>query len=376
MEVSGKLRQLAYEKGPEAKLPTVRQLCDTFGTSVATLDNALEELEQQRIIYRIQGSGIYVSPRVHYRHIAIVLEVGFFQNVVASPYWGMLWGLFITRSQERSATRHEEFSFHLVSSWDINQPDLPAPLVEMVESGRTAGVIGIGITEPTAKWLRDHATYVSYAGPAGYEIFGDGNTGIRLGVEALAGQGCRNIGLWTPVETNRLHSPDLSEKDQEFQIALEKAGLPYNPEFSRDNAEIICRANTITRQNLQEQGYTAAMEIFGGSDRSRHPDGLIIGDDMMTSGALAAFQALGIRPGADVQIVSQANRDSPILFGYENVLTRLMYEPAECVERLFDILGQLMDGSANVPPITYLRPIVVPPGNMPSPVTHPFIEDR
>jgi DNA-binding LacI/PurR family transcriptional regulator len=373
LEVSDRLRELAYQRGPEAKLPTVRQLCDSLGTSVATLDNALDELEQQRIIYRVQGSGIYVSPRVNYRHIAVAFEVGFYQNVVASPFWGMLWALLINRSQERAAIRNEEFSFHLVSSWDPNADGLPIDLVDMVESGRVDGIIGIGIVEPAADWLRAHGPYVGYAGPADHQILGDGDAGDLMGVRALAEQGCRRIGFWKPAEANRPHHEDPPDDVSRFGRALAEAGLSMDESLVRNNLKTLSRARASTRQTHQEQGYSVAMEVFGDPARLK-PDGLVIGDDMMTSGALAAFQRLGVRVGVDVRIATQANMGSPTLFGYENVLTRMVYDPAECVDTMLALLERVMDDETDAPELTMLRPQVILPGNMPSPVTHALIE--
>jgi DNA-binding LacI/PurR family transcriptional regulator len=373
VEVGDRLRELALQRGPEAKLPTVRQLCDTLGTSVATLDNALDELEQQHIIYRVQGSGIYVSPRVNYRHIAVALEVGFFQNEVASPFWGMLWGLFVTRAQERADTKHEEFSFHLVSSWDVDNPGLPPQLVEMLRSGQVAGAVGIGVLESAAATLRAHCPYVAYAGPADYQVHGDGAAGMRMGVAALAEQGCRRIGLWVPAEANRTY-PEVPGDSLMFHEALRAVGLPFIPDVCRDNAVILNRAGAVTRQSHQEQGYDAVMELFRDSGRAK-PDGLLIGDDMMTSGALAAFQELGIRVGRDVHVATQANFGSPILFGYENVITRLVYDPAECVDKVLGTLERAMRGDENIPELTWMQPRVVPPGQMPTPVRYPFMAE-
>lgn len=47
---------------PEQKLPTEVELANMFNVSRITSKKALEELEKDNLIYRIQGSGSYVSP--------------------------------------------------------------------------------------------------------------------------------------------------------------------------------------------------------------------------------------------------------------------------------------------------------------------------
>ncbi len=44
-EICGRITDLAYELGPDAKLPTVLKLRDTLGVSIATLNAVLSELE-------------------------------------------------------------------------------------------------------------------------------------------------------------------------------------------------------------------------------------------------------------------------------------------------------------------------------------------
>ena len=52
-----RLIELAHELGPDAKLPTVLQLRDRLGISIATLNSVLNELEAQRVVRRKHGIG-------------------------------------------------------------------------------------------------------------------------------------------------------------------------------------------------------------------------------------------------------------------------------------------------------------------------------
>lgn len=88
---------------PGEKLPTVARLRAQFGVSVTTLDKVLTALEQDGLVTRSQGSGIYVAPPRPQRATGIIGVVG--PALVHSPevpYWGnLLNGLRAAAQQQR-----------------------------------------------------------------------------------------------------------------------------------------------------------------------------------------------------------------------------------------------------------------------------------
>ena len=56
-----RLVDLAHDLGPGARMPTMLQLRDSLGVSIATLDSALSELEAQNVVYRRHGVGTFVT---------------------------------------------------------------------------------------------------------------------------------------------------------------------------------------------------------------------------------------------------------------------------------------------------------------------------
>ncbi|MER7498889.1 GntR family transcriptional regulator [Nonomuraea pusilla] len=51
------------EPGPDQPLPSEAELSDLFGVSRTVVREALRELVQQRLIYKVKGRGAFVSPR-------------------------------------------------------------------------------------------------------------------------------------------------------------------------------------------------------------------------------------------------------------------------------------------------------------------------
>jgi GntR family transcriptional regulator len=55
-------RLIDHELAPHDRLPTERDLAQEFGVSRMTVRQALERLEHERRVYRVQGAGTFVAP--------------------------------------------------------------------------------------------------------------------------------------------------------------------------------------------------------------------------------------------------------------------------------------------------------------------------
>src|SRR6185436_19615757 len=89
-------------------------LCVTLGTSRATLDNALNDLESQNVFLRKRGSGIYVSPKIGYKSVAVTFSHLGEGHSAGSPFWGMLHDLLWRAGLERGPQVEHDYSFHLI----------------------------------------------------------------------------------------------------------------------------------------------------------------------------------------------------------------------------------------------------------------------
>jgi len=346
--VTEMLRQIAYERGPDEKMPTTREIRGALGVGMATLDNALNELEAQNVLYRRHGVGIFVSPRLNRKTVAVLLDATFFLTPGLSPFWSMLWGGLAREAQARTETRDETFLFNLVTTERAADYPLPDMLARQVAAGQVHAAIAIGLQEAAADYLeRAGVPVVGFAGAGRPMVENDGRDVVREGVAALAEQGCTRIGLWRPVTPYRQVAPDIAralEETAAFREALAAHGRTFDEALVRQPLDLI-REETPTTQTHQEQGYRLATEVFGeGGANGARPDGIVVTDDMMTSGVLAALAHLDLRAGRDVRIATHANHGSPILFGYEPDLVRIEADPAEIVRTLYACLDRHLAG--------------------------------
>lgn len=339
------LRALAYEKGPEAKLPTVREIVRLYGTSQATINDALAELEAHHIVYRRQGSGVFVSPTIHRKHFSIILDASFFELPNASPFWHILWGHVFKQAQLRSVSGKTSFDVHMALPWK-DQAIGPLPsLKPLLHARHVTAILHIGLQSPTLDWLdRQGVPAIGFASDR-QMVETDSEQQIRLSIAALVARGCRSIGFWSVVSQYRL-VPNNHPNSAVFIQALHEHGLPVDERQIKTNAHLlhpVGASYTQEQETHQQQGYRTAHEVFGDAAHPR-PDGIVINDDMMTSGALSALHGLGVRPGQDVLIASHANVGSPMLFGYHDQLLLVEVDPVEIVDVLFDLLDHALAG--------------------------------
>ena len=374
-----RLAEMARLRGPGARLPTVRELCMELETTPATLNLALARLEQEGVLRRRQGSGIFVAPDYGRRRVALVCDPAFFGGWAGvSPFWNIL----VERVRERARVGNEDLSFHFALPVNTpgpgalppqrSAPEATLPLHEglaaAVRDGRVQGALGIGLSEAAADWLAEHGVpLVSFAG-AGRAVVGIDHDGmIPLLVGVLAGQGCRNIELWSPVASHRpvpaSFPADYQHNREAFARALAAAGLPFDAARHRyrNNSHLAAREGAVPTVSHVEQGYDTAFTAFGpGTPPGARPDGIAVLDDMMALGALQALQQLGVRVGRDVRIATHANAGSPALLGWEDRLTCAEVDPGRLVEKMFALLEAMMEGQEPEERRVLLQPTLHP----------------
>ena len=350
-----------FQRGPSSKLPTQAELCSSIGTTTSTLDGALRDLEAANVIYRKQGSGIFVSPKLHCKNIRVLINASLVDQIGASPFWGILWAKIVKEGQTRSAFNNEEIHFQLVACGpDITS--LPANVVRIIKNGPLDGLICIGMTQ-TISVVPPQIPLVAFAGSGHWHVAVRHSVVVAEAVRRLSLLGCRNVGYWVTsgsiVQETRT-TILANQTMQSFRSALYANGLSYQPSLNyigsvpaseslRD--EIVGGTPYISHQ---EEGYGAVMRAFSDSSPIR-PDGLVIVNDMMTLGVLAALRQIGIRPGIDIQIASHSNPGSPVLYGWENQLLLWQVDPEEIVTAMFAILDRLMAGETPDKPVVYIE---------------------
>ena len=341
-----RLKAMAIGLGPEAKIPTVAQLCQSLEVSTTTLNLALRQLERDGIITRRNGVGLFVGPNVRAKNsqtVALVCNPDYFRAASHSPFWDLL----IEESQRRATLQQQSFGLHFSLPDEASGGAIQAGLLREIEEGDVQGVLGMALPIAAVEQLDESVPFVAFAGPGDWRVGLDFCRLIEMGVTQLARQGCQRVGLWMPTHfiSARESFPRQSEIAS-FRAALAGHGLPFYPDLI-ENGTGLENGWRLT----QEQGYELAGKVFE-RPRTEWPDGMVVTDDTMTRGILVALQKLNLRGGRDVAIVSHANRNSPVLEGHEDELSLLEFDPTELVGAMFEMLETLMKGQT--PPVPSL----------------------
>ncbi len=359
--LSAHLIKMARQLGPGARLPTMAQLAEETGTSVMTLNRALSELEAQGWVVRRQGSGTYVTERAGQNAVGLVYDregLGFGE----SPFRSLL----LHEAQRRAEEGGERFSVFLADP-SQNVPVHP-DLAEAIKTRRVSGLLYAANSRSNALgWLLKQnlpLVALAYAPMAPYRVRINHAQTAAMGTRELIRQGCKRIALWMPVGVamGPSEGADSFEELDAYKAALEEGGAKYDPKLVYRLSDMSDEPATERVRN-REQGQAAARAVFEAQDKKSWPDGVVCLDDDMTRGALATWLHLGIKVGketdATLKVASHTNKNSDLLWGFEESLTLLEFDPADVAGAMFSMLETLIRDEEPESPVVSIAPRLV-----------------
>jgi DNA-binding LacI/PurR family transcriptional regulator len=286
------------------------------------------------------------------RSVHIVFNISVFSDNAASPFWSLLWGHLAQMAEQRSTSKNEHISFHFLCRPPSQQ--IPEEHLSLLNAPSTDGCLVVGFN---AHSHGDHRSllkvpHVVFAGGGDWMVKYDVQVSGRLAAEALLRHNCQNIAYWSafPQDMN-----DSFTQAHYFYKALLEQDCAVDHSLFRAMPELS--SPMVRPLTYQERGYLLTKEVYG-SSYGKKPDGLYISDDLVTDGALVAFEELGIRIGEDVHLVSLSNTDSPILFGRSKHITLLEQNAEDLVRTMFSLLESLMNGESPHEDSIYIQPHV------------------
>ena len=322
---------LVRQRGPGIKLPTVLEMCAQFRVTRTQLEQALVQVERAGLLNRRRGSGIYGTARASQQTIGVV-----FGGDIFSPPFSPCWSLLLQAAREQVGDRGLVPRAYL----DMAVGDGPlgghAQLVEDLEACRLDGLLLLSPRHhgQEVAALRVYGVPVVVFGgkaPADWVVELDWAAFFGLAAQAVAATRCRRLGL--------LAVPDLR---QDLAGAFRAAGRRV-PRL--DDWSYATWARAIPGAGTHEDCARRLVErLLAGGATPPLPDTLISLEDTMTRGVLTALHQAGLRPGRDLRIITAENQGSPVLAPYAAELTRIVFDPRDCMQAALGMLATLMTG--------------------------------
>lgn len=288
-------REIAVKYKAGDRLPTVLQLAERFDVSKHSVTCALDILAREGRIEKWQGSGVYVTDLPERRHVAVVLDMD-----VAQPDGPLFWrqaaqhvrsGLRACGHRTRLYTRHRQ------PSEEAAHPH--ADLVEDVLDDRVTGAVVV-CGRISAEWGQPlMARERPVVGPRGGESpsveYHDGDM-VREGARRLLAKGCRTVAF-------------LAWGSDDHDAADPHPLLPVlAAELARHGARLDERwVQSAVRPALPGAGGDAFRRIWSAVPGER-PDGVLVTDEMLFRGMMAAVTELGISLPDQIKVVTHGTK--------------------------------------------------------------------
>lgn len=268
---SGKLR-------PGDRLPGFAEMQSSFGAASNTINRALIALEQDGLIIRSQGRGIFVAPPKRHARRNIIGCAGFaFQQTTEFPYWVHL----LEGMQHAAAATGNGLLFLNDSShegWD-----------------KVDGVIGhaeIGV-EVMAQ-LAPGIPTVSVQGmdANGAWVMADDRDGCRQATRHLLSLGHRRIGFILYIDEQ---SPVYQRRLAGYRSALEEAGIKPNSKW--------IRLLHPKYGDFPERGCGSMKDWLQDDWKKTGCTAVLVQNDRAAVGVIEALQAAGIDVPGQVSVI-------------------------------------------------------------------------
>ena len=298
-EISREIREKIL-KGiwpPDSRIPTRSELIRHYGTTIATMQKAMNELLNDGFLVALGKSGTFVTGRppniFTYAVIFPVAPAGQGKILCDS-----LWSLVEQRKRNLEEEGEIRLKFYYLELDNGNCPEF-LRLTADAAAGRIAGAIFpyrpldymlVPLRNnaiPTVVITRDRLPDVN-------TVWVDFGGFFRTAFDLLRERGCRRIAVVTNVRMPYDYLEMLAEYARE-------CGMELPPEW---------RLGISLEFHPVEWGGNLLRLLFS-LPAGMRPDGLVVGNENLRDIVFNVLQSLQLRPGEDVHIVQHANFPAP-----------------------------------------------------------------
>ena len=309
-QLSAKVRQYLKEGvyQPGTKLPSTAELARMWQSDVRTVHRAMATLVKEGLLRRKPGSGTFVRERSE-----VLTRVAIY---CSRELLGARGSLYLQSLQAALSVELKEKGLE-VQHWVDSRPESKAsePWASLLNAARRRefqALICLSSGLSQLQWLSKLPVPSAFhcTGAIPNKVNFDQKQLIELGLEKLASQGCRSVGLISPLATHVLKKTQLHHPNEEFyevftEIACSK-GLEIRNEWMY-SAHHEHDLRNVTHEQFGYQQFNALWRC------AQKPDGLFVYPDTVVRGVLMAIAQHGVRVPEDLKLVLHKNAGIDLL---------------------------------------------------------------
>ncbi|MCE9613883.1 MAG: substrate-binding domain-containing protein [Lentisphaerae bacterium] len=322
---------------PGDRLPPTLALCRQWGARPCTVQAALAPLVREGLLQRRprQGTRVAAPSGQALRRVALYCTESIFREE-STGFERALYGALVSRLAERHA---------VLDAWvdgrrAARRGQAWSDLVEAAQARRVDAVIMLDPQREQFRWMGRLPVPVScMASQAGPNVVSVDYAAVFVdGVRYLKAAGCRRVGTISGFTRQRRAGGGSTRIEQEALAALRRAAAAQGVEL-RDAAMRAPPGPLASPAAHQQFGYEAMHALWSGRTR---PDGLIVADDVMLAGVVAALLERRVRLPGELQVVGYKNSAIPVFAPLP--LAFVEVSTSEIAEALIDQLRRQLQG--------------------------------
>jgi len=328
-QIADRMRELlgSGKLSPGEKIPSTSALAKTWSTDVCTVHAALTTLQKEGLLARYPGKGTFVQKREER-----LTKVGIYYD---HHTFGNGKSLFLQSLNMALKTELDIRGIEMDTWIDprpTEQTGAPwAPFAKAAENRSFQALIVPGTNRELLRWQTRLPVPTAFlTGEAGIpnRVNTDEKQFIDIGLRALSEQGCRSVGMIAPWATCEPYNRFFSH----FTDVSRALGLTVKNEWMR----LAPDPGAMHRpgQAYDYFGYQEFLALWSYPDR---PEGLIVLDDVVARGVIAALLEKSVPVPRELKLVLQKNEainylcPMPVTFavGSEREIARALVDQVE-----------------------------------------------
>lgn len=319
------------------KLPSVRDLAKSIRISPSTLDKAMRQLQQEGLIDRQPGRGIFINDRLSTGELAVVLKTPLLSSD-SWPWYPMVYALLVDALHKHTDI-HCQVKMHSGSgNLSLHSKNFAGTL-DLLDSAVLCRLRGVFTFHPLFEMGSELEKADVPIVRIGENLYDTGKYSVcpetsqpfySKAVNYLCSTGARSVGLLWSIP---LHHEQ--PKENRGDVLLVSESLPRG---------LQCRSEWMPyiHGNIDEQkGYELFMRFW--QQQQGRPDAVIVADDVLCKGAMRAVLHLGLDLPRDIQLITASNRG--IELPYHKSVTRLEHDTHEQVRLAVEMMAELLSGN-------------------------------